>query len=378
MRVLGKNLENADVFNRLRGALHSVMPVNLQLGKRTGDFEPIERDGLRAQCLRDWPEDPSFIQQWDALSRGGPSPHPFAGPIWQRAMLRHLAAAGSLRVIAVWRGQHLKAVFPLVYRANATLETPHRWVSDYLDPPVDATEAAACWNLMLELLARLWDWSVNAVVFPHIRPELNCRTLLPELAAAHGFKFGETPAENIARIQLPETFDAYMALHSSPERKNTLRKMRKAVGQANAKLVEITDAPRGMEVLKVVLDQVEAGKKQSKANFVRRVIRPLMTGASPDLFSSGWLKAMQLQIFDARPAANLLVFDSAVGPQIYNASYDESCKEWSPGSVLFAMTLQQAIERKAKVFDLMRGDEEYKKRMHASIEPLYTVTLHRA
>ncbi|HTW94147.1 MAG TPA: hypothetical protein VMD30_05085, partial [Tepidisphaeraceae bacterium] len=173
---MGKNLANADVLNRLRGTLHSVMPVNLEMGKRSGDFPTLERDGLRAQCLRTLPNNPAFLAEWETLSRNSSTPHPFLSPLWQQAVLRHLATDGSLRLILIWRGDRLKAVFPLVYRANATLETPHRWVSDYLDPPLDPAEEAACWNLFLEFLVRLWDWSLQAVVLPHIRPDLHCRS----------------------------------------------------------------------------------------------------------------------------------------------------------------------------------------------------------
>jgi CelD/BcsL family acetyltransferase involved in cellulose biosynthesis len=378
VNFMGRNLRNAELLSRLRGALHTLLPLNLQMGKWTGPFPEVERDGLRAECVRDWPADNRITAQWDLLSRKSAAPHPFMGPVWIKAVVEQLISNGSLRLILVWRGETLKGVFPLAYRANATLEIPHRWVSDYMDPAVDGTEEAAVWSIFLELLTRLWDWSVKGVVLPNIRPELNCRKLLQELAADRGYTYEEAAVTTAARINLPETFDAYMALHSSAERKNTLRKVRKAVGQANARLVEITDAARGMEVLKIALDQMEAGKKEQKAKFVRRTIRPLMMGVGPALFEAGLFKAVQLQILDGKPAATLLVFATEAGSQVYNASYDETFKEWSPGSVLFAMCIEQAIARKEKVFDLLRGGEEYKKRMHATIDPLYRITLRRA
>ena len=51
--------------------------------------------------------------------------------------------------------------------------------------------------------------------------------------------------------------------------------------------------------------------------------------------------------------------------------------KWSPGIVLFAMTMQRAIEQGATSFDLLRGQQRYNSELGAVDTPVYRVTLKR-
>jgi len=45
----------------------------------------FERDGLVARCNRNWPPDPDFIKQWNALLARSPNATVFNSFGWQRA-----------------------------------------------------------------------------------------------------------------------------------------------------------------------------------------------------------------------------------------------------------------------------------------------------
>ena len=67
----------------------------------------------------------------------------------------------------------------------------------------------------------------------------------------------------------------------------------------------------------------------------------------------------------------------AVWPSTYQyaprRSYDVAAASASPGVVLVASMIESQIEREAKVFDFLKGDERYKFRMGAESRPLYVI-----
>jgi CelD/BcsL family acetyltransferase involved in cellulose biosynthesis len=53
-------------------------------------------------------------------------------------------------------------------------------------------------------------------------------------------------------------------------------------------------------------------------------------------------------------------------------------RAWSPGIVLFGMLIRRSIEQGHKVFDLLRGQYDYKYRLGATDHPLHTLTFRPA
>jgi CelD/BcsL family acetyltransferase involved in cellulose biosynthesis len=66
-------------------------------------------------------------------------------------------------------------------------------------------------------------------------------------------------------------------------------------------------------------------------------------------------------------------FETDDGYFYYNSAYDTDASASSPGVVLVASMIEAQIERGAKVFDFLKGDERYKFRMGALSRPLYVI-----
>ena len=371
------SLRASEVLHRLRGAVHKLAPVGLNIGRGgAADFPPLRRDGLQAQCLRGWPEDPVLVAQWDELAWNSPGAHPFLTPTWLRGVIEQFVPKGMLRLVIVRQEERLVGVFPLHFTKKATLETPGRYLSDYLEPAVDAALESPVWSIFLDLFASLWDWSLVGLVLPHIREHSSCRALLKTLAPRHGFGVHETQVNTVSRIDLPDTFDEYLEALPGRDRKELKRKIRNAQTKAGATFSECGGLDAFIATLERSLSQMERCHNHAKARFVANSLHPLLTRVGPALFDAGRLKVSNL-IIEGKTAASLLWFDTPSGPMNFNVSYDESAQQWSPGAVTFAMAIEQAIGRKAKVFDLLRGDEDYKRRLGAEFHPLYRLMLTR-
>jgi CelD/BcsL family acetyltransferase involved in cellulose biosynthesis len=359
---------------RMRGALRALVPAALKITQSYGaDFEPTERDGLCARCYRDWPDDPEFIAKWNGLLSRNPKNTVFSSPTWQSAVANEFVPAGQFRLITVTRGEELIAVVPLGLNTASLLESPGRWVSDYLDPLVDANAADECWAIILELLNNLWDWSVAGIRLQHIRGDSPLRNILQTIAPKFGFEYEERTVTMAPYIPLPATWDEYLASLDGHERKEIKRKIRNAQTKGKLQWLTLTTPDK----MAPALERALAGMRQAeseKADFTEEVLIGFLRRLCPKLSQQGDFYVQELWL-DGKASAWLLCLRSAQGPMIYNTSYDFAQKQWSPGIVSFSLAIQDAISAGNPIFNLLRGGEEYKKRLGAKDLELFSITL---
>jgi CelD/BcsL family acetyltransferase involved in cellulose biosynthesis len=362
---------------RMRAGLRALLPAGLKIAHdHGGDFDPLESHGLIAKCYRDWPDCESFVPRWNALLARNPKATVFRSPEWQSALVNQFVPAGQFRLLTVERGNDLLAVLPLGLTTASLLETPGRWACDYLDPLVEETCETECWELMLRLLFKLWDWSVSGVRLHNIRATTSIRDILPKIAPIAGFKYCEKQSEMAPYIPLPETWDAYLATIDAHERKEIKRKLRNAETKGAAewrtwsKSDEI-DAP--LERAIVALRQ----SADMKADFADEVLCEFLRNLVPQVVRTGSFSIQELWI-QGKPSAWMLALKSDRGPMIFNTCYDFAQRNWSPGIVAFAMAIREAIAQKHPIFNLLRGAEEYKKRIGAVDMELFQINLQPA
>jgi CelD/BcsL family acetyltransferase involved in cellulose biosynthesis len=358
---------------RMRGALRVLVPAALKIAGADGELEPIEHNGLRAQCCRDWPGDSQFIDRWNALLARNSWATVFNSPAWQSAVVNQFVPAGLFRLITVNRQDELLAVLPLALNTASMLETPGRHLSDYLDPLIDAQTAEPCWEIILSLLAELWDWSVGGVQFHHVRATSVMRQILPTLAPKFGFEYREFPVTNAPYLELPKTWDEYLASIDSHERKEIRRKVRNAQTKGNLQWL----THRKEDEVVAALERALSAMRQSdslKADFTDEVLVGFLRGVCPILARQGDFYIQEL-VLENNPSAWLLTFRSERGPMIYNTAYDFAQRQWSPGIVSFAMSIQDAIAAGAPIYNFLRGAEDYKDRLGAKDLQLLKIQL---
>lgn len=355
--------------DKLKGAIKQFF------GERFDEyFEPLEAAGLRAVCHHDFPSDPALLAAWEQLSIDTPSATTFHSPLWQKAVFETLGKPGRLRLLVVWRGSQLVAVLPMHVRDDGLLETLAPGVTDYLDPLIHPDHEPDAWRVLLKLLAKLRGGKWRNVTLHNVRDNAPCRTLLPDLAQEAGFTIEAKVTEHCPTLALPKTWDDYLATLDAHERKETRRKINKAITKGNARLVRCP--PDRAEIAKALVYALALMEQApgEKGEAVRRTLRPLLEKAAPPLITSGQLWLTTLYVNDD-PAACTLQFPHASGPMLYNCGYDNSKREWSPGVVLTAEIIRQAIESGAPTFDLLRGQEPYKYKLGAVDRPLWMLSL---
>ncbi len=89
----------------------------------------------------------------------------------------------------------------------------------------------------------------------------------------------------------------------------------------------------------------------------------------------GWLQLWTLEA--DRPLASLLCFDYAGVMSLYNSGFEPDARSVSPGIVLIAHALREAISRGRQRFDFLRGEEAYKYDFGAQPSDLIRLVIER-
>ncbi len=236
-------------------------------------------------------------------------------------------------------------------------------VSDYLDIIAARGYEEQVYAALLDTLTQpdfpAWH-SLDLCTLPAASPT---NTIFKAMAQARGFTVEHYPHDVSPIIELPADWETYLATLDKKQRHEVRRKLRR-IEEVNAKWYVVDSA----EMLdQAVLDFIELHKKSrpDKNLFMDTRMQSFFAEMARALFAQGWLQLAFFEIEGERAAAIWnFVYNNDV--LVYNSGYDSTkYGALSPGIVLFAHSIQDAIAAKRRRYDFLRGNEEYKYRFGA-------------
>lgn len=322
---------------------------------------------LRIEQLESLEQLAALEAEWRAVWEQDHQATPFESPEWLLPWTRHLWEGGKLRILAVRNGRELAGLAPLFLWGYGVQPEVIRisflgsGISDHLGmiaAPAFALDAA---RLVLEYLARNRDdWHLCDL--QELRPgsPLLRAGLPPGLAAR------EAPCGVCPVLKLPGSMDELLASVDAKFRHNlrTAQNRLRRDGEVEFVRANESDAPALMHEL-----------------FRLHELRWHQRG------ESGMLEAERLQRFHLEAATRLarrgnlrlhgLRWNGAIIAVQYNlrrgnryyyylSGFDPSRARYSPGAVLLAETIREAIDEGGAEIDFLRKREEFKYQWGAS------------
>lgn len=172
--------------------------------------------------------------------------------------------------------------------------------------------------------------------------------------------------EVAAVLTLPASFDDYLALIGKKERHETRRKRRRFEAEiGEPRLSRIA----GAEAIRSFAD-MHRKASGDKGHFMT----PEMERFFAALHERAGAVIDVLTGADGVPVAAAFGFEDDTSYYLYNSAYDPDASHASPGVVLIAMLIENAIAAGHVAFDFLKGDEPYKFRLGAEPRPLYVIT----
>ena len=169
-----------------------------------------------------------------------------------------------------------------------------------------------------------------------------------------------------AVLDLPATFDDYLAAIGKKDRHELRRKRRRFDNEVGPGRVERRSGEEAVALF-ARLHRLSAGDKgEFMTEAMERFFLALHTEAG------GVIDVLRDR--KGRPASAIFSFEDEDGFYLYNSAYEPSMRSLSPGNVMLSHLIERSIERGLPVFDFLKGDEPYKFRLGARERPLFHVT----
>lgn len=236
-------------------------------------------------------------------------------------------------------------------------------VTDYVDVIVDSDYIEAALSALSEFLAQhRQDYTrINLCNIQQNSPTL---AVFPEHLRAAGFEAEVVQQEVCPIIKLPDTWEGYLEQLDKKQRHEIRRKIRRAEEEH----VEwyVVGPQHDIEVESEKFIGLMRASHPEKAQFLENpknmaFFRAILRAT----YACNWLKLSFLLVNDS-PSAAYCDFDYGGRVLVYNSGLQpDQNANFSPGIVLLAYDIRDAIEARRSVFDFLRGDETYKYRMGA-------------
>lgn len=320
----------------------------------------------------------TLAAEWNELAQRGMTDTPFQSFAYQKAWWQHLQPDGAELMTIATRNNlgeltGIGCFFLLDGRLhfNGCIEE-----TDYLDIIAPAQQAETVWQSMLECLEATSAFAWNALDLCNIPQDSPSRTILPALASQFNYEFHSAAVEICPVITLPDSFESYLDSLDSKQRRELSRKLRKAeAAEVTTTVVGATDTID--QEVESFLDLLQKSTFE-KHDWLNERRRALFHDVAREAHKAGTLQLMFTEL-DGQRAAALFNFDYKNRIWVYNSGLDPTAfTSLSPGVVLTAAAIEQAIKLGRETFDFLRGDEEYKYRFGAVDTQIYRVVLERA
>jgi CelD/BcsL family acetyltransferase involved in cellulose biosynthesis len=303
----------------------------------------------------------------------------FLTPEWYLAWLRNYGAQADPAVIAV-RGPagDLRGIMPLARDRSAhprSLRFGGSNLADHLHPVAAslADEAVAA-AAGARLGAELSGWS--AIVLDNVDVDAAwwraMMSAAPLSLTATSYRQTTLPC-----IQLPASWEAYLASRSRNFRSQLGRKLRALERDHQVRFRRTQAAPELASDLETFFRlhyaRWESRGGSSSASERTRSFHADFTAAA---LERGWLRLWLMEV-DGDSVAAWYGWRLGDRYSYYLAGFEPRWSDASVGLLLLAHTVREAIEESASEYDLLLGEEAYKQRFATAERPVETVILSR-
>lgn len=325
----------------------------------------MKNTGLDAAILRSEEEILAVIAEWRALYQMHGKIF-FTNPdyilLWWQTI--GAAAGWEWHIVILREHGRLVAVAPLAVHVRRSVGIA-RWagadVFDYCDVLLEAEQyQAALWHAVEN------SPHYTIALLTDVHPQSSCRAFLDKHSRCYGK--AEASCLNLSW----KDGDAWLKSLPSAYRKNYNRQSRRLEenGPVCYQVTQRTPLPPG--VIDFLVEQKIAWCRQNhiESIFDAPRIKEYFTGLAERAAQSGKLALSSLYCGETLIAVQLDFIENGTF-YTYMPSYHMEWSAYSPGRIMEYRSIMWAIDNGCSRFDLMRGSEEYKKRLTDDYQTLH-------
>jgi len=304
---------------------------------------------MKFVCFTDWtllPESANVL-----FDKGIKENMSFSRPWFENLVDTALKTEQSMLLACVTEGDTMLAILPLIQQSDGYWESLSHSYSTHYTILLQGSEKSQTLACLASGLKQLPFNTLRLKPFDENDQKIHGLQQAMEnlgISCHQGFRF-----YNWSYSLQGQTFEQYMAKRPGSVRNTIARKQRKLEREQGYEIRLFTD----QQVQQAMADYnivYKASWKAAEASI------DIMESLIERFAKMGWLRLAVLYIQD-QPAAAQIWFVVHSKASIFRLAYDESWKQYSPGSILTKFLMEYVIDTdKVDEIDFLTGNERYK------------------
>lgn len=279
-------------------------------------------------------------------------------PGWLSAWWQSFGSGFEPLVLAAREDGRLVGLAPLKVKDGTASFIGDNSVCDYLDFITAPGKEDAFGGALLDYLPLQ---NIRSLVMETLRPQSAAGHSIAEAWKRRGKSSLCSQIDVSAEMELPTTWEDYLASLESKQRREAERKMRQMESLAEVRLMVLRDREIGKDELSLFF-QMMIDSRRDKALFLTEEMRLFFERVAAAMSAYGMLRLAFLEVGVAR-VAGILYFEDDARIYLYNSGYVPQYANMDAGLVSKLYCIRQAISEHKRVFDFMKGPEVYKTRL---------------
>ena len=290
----------------------------------------------------------------------------FVLPTWLDVWWQVFQPSAELYLRAIRQQAETIGIAPLQVKEAAASFIGNTDVCDYMDFVIAPGREADFFSILLD---DLQEQGITRLELAHLRPDSTVLTYLVGTAEKRGYQLSCSPEETSLELDLPPTWDEYLATLTTKQRHEVKRKLRRLseVGEVNYYFIN------GRAAVHDKMDtflKMFTESRSDKSAFLT-VQRESFFKSMADTMAEAGLLGLGVLDLDSVPAAMIMYFDYEDCIYLYNSGYDPRYSSLSVGLLSKALCIQDSIKKGRKRFDFLKGKEIYKSHLGGREVPLF-------
>ncbi len=290
----------------------------------------------------------------------------FVLPAWLRVWWQAFGSGAELYLRAVRQRETIIGIAPMSIKGKTASIIGSADVCDYADFIVAPGMER---DFFAVLLDDLQQKGIARLDLGLLRPDSTVLTGLVPVARERKYDVSCNQADISMELNLPSTWDEYLASLVPKQRHEVKRKLRRLEGAGNVDYRCVQVGPDVKDFMDAFL-KLFSMSWEEKASFMTARMESFFRSLAEAMAEIGLLRVGILEM-DTSPMAMIMGFDYNDTMYLYNSVYDPDYSYLSVGVLSKVLCIKESIQRGKKKWDFLKGSEPYKYHIGGREVPLY-------
>jgi len=290
----------------------------------------------------------------------------FVLPAWLKVWWQEIGTEAELYLGTVRQREKIIGIAPLQVNKETASFIGSTDVCDYLDFVVAPEKEQDFFGVLLDDLK---EKGINLLDLRPVRPDSTVLTHLVHIAQNRGHEVLCHPDDVSLELDLPPTWEEYLATLTTKQRHEVRRKLRRLSEAGKVDFHFAKDSVAIHDAMDTFL-KMFTESRQDKATFLTAQMESFLRSMANSMTEAGLLRLGILEL-DMLPIAIIMCFDYNDCLYLYNSGYDPQYNTLSAGLLCKVLCIKECIQEGKKRFDFLKGSEPYKYHLGGREVPLY-------